>query len=74
MYRCPEKCNCHQGLKEHELIGTTTSNTIEDAINEIFELVRIDLQSIQSVEFQVGEVEYNCLLKEPRSRKHQYSF
>lgn len=70
IYRCPEKCNCHQRLKEHELIGATTANAIEDVLNEIFELARIDIQSIQTAEFQDGEVEFNYLLKEPRSRKY----
>lgn len=74
IYRCPEGCDCHQKLKEHELIGATTGNRIEDAIAEIFEQARIDLQSIQPTEFQDGDVEFNYLQDESRSRKYQYSF
>lgn len=74
IYRCPEKCGCHERLKEHELIGATVAETIEDALDEIFAQTKIDMQSIQPEGFQDGEVDFNYFSEESHSRRYQYSF
>lgn len=74
IYRCPEKCNCHQRLNEHELIGATTANSFEEAMPEIFEQSKIDLQSIQDSAFSDGNVDFKYIQEVEHSRKYQYSF
>lgn len=74
IYRCPEGCDCHQKLKEHELIGATVAKTLEEALPEIYEQVRLDLLTFQREEYSQGVVDYELFTEEEHSRKYQYSF
>ena len=74
LYRCPEKCNCHQKLKEHELIGVALAENIDEALDELLEEARIDIQSIQPKDFQDGRVDYDYFSEVENSRRYQYSF
>lgn len=56
IYRCPEGCDCHQKLKEHELIGATVAESLEEALPEIYEQVRLDIITFQPEEYSQGVV------------------
>lgn len=74
IYRCPEGCDCHQKLKEHELIGATVAETLEEALPEIYEQVRLDILTFQPEEYSQGVVDFELFTEEEHSRKYQYSF
>ena len=74
LYRCPEKCGCHSRLKEHELVGAVVAESIEEALEELYEEARIDMQAIQPEGFQEGPVDFDYFYEEEHSRKYQYSF
>ncbi|MDC0828350.1 hypothetical protein [Faecalitalea cylindroides] len=74
IYRCPEGCDCHQKLKEHELIGATVAETLEEALPEIYEQVRLDILTFQPEEYSQGVVDFELFEEEEHSRKYQYSF
>ena len=74
IYRCPEGCDYHQKLKEHELIGATIAETLEEALPEIYEQVRLDILTFQPEEYSQGVVDFELFDTEEHSRKYQYSF
>ena len=51
IYRCPEKCSCHERLKEHVLIGVSVGNDIEDidVINDIKSQIKDDITRSRTI-------------------------
>lgn len=72
IYRCPEKCDHHTKLKEHLLIGATTAASIEEATEEILELIKIDLSSLEPDCFSQGNLDVITCSETSRSRRYQY--
>lgn len=73
IYRCPENCDCHKRLKEHELIGAAYAASFEEALAEIKQQIQIDISSLMPEVYSIGEMEIIELCEEERSRKYDWS-
>lgn len=75
IYRCPEKCSCHERLKEHVLIGVSVGNDIEDidVINEIKSQIKDDITSLVPEPFSTGNLEIISISHEDHSRRYNLS-
>lgn len=75
IYRCPEKCSCHERLKEHVLIGVSVGNDIEDidVINDIKSQIKDDITSLVPEPFSTGTLEIISINNEDNSRRYKLS-
>ncbi len=73
IYRCPEKCNCHKRLKEHELIGASIGENITEVSTDIISQIKDDISSLVPEPFSTGTFDIVDFEKEDNSRRYEWS-
>lgn len=56
-YRIPEQYDYDQHIKEHELIGVVEGNSFEEAMGELTNVLKADLQDLTSEFYFTGDVD-----------------
>lgn len=73
IYRCPEKCSCHKRLKEHELIGVSVGENIEEVSKDIISQIEADLTSVVPEAYSTGTFDIVSMDFEENSRRYKWS-